>query len=236
MKETKDIRLRAILLGVIVFALLTFHLYTATQVGPAASILFGLIIASLTAYISLIVSKLHIERRKREQAEARVKVYRHELNLTREMVTDQTDEILKLASLISAIDLKTSKKLFEICDDVVIFLEKMEEKNPQSRIKDTKLVKVLLGYVLDILPQYIEKNDRSKFFESPFEKMKEGEDAIETLSGYLHRNIAALETSDEMRYDVAVAMLKALKDVRATKKEPQVRQASKPINPTKGRN
>jgi hypothetical protein len=98
-----------------------------------------------------------------------------------------------------------------ICQDVSTLVHKVTEKSPESRISTGKFIRGNLDFIInDILPQYIEMQDTPRYFDSPERKMVQGHKAIEIFAKFLHQRIVELELADDIRYEVATEMLKAL--------------------------
>ena len=135
-------------------------------------------------------------------------------------IRDQVETIKSIMKSIATHEKKKRKKLdrdFQsrmtcLCDDAIILLDKLTEKNPDSRMTDGKMIRGLLDYLLvDILPQYNEMMTCPRFYIAPKEKMSDGKEAIKVLGGFIHNWITELELGDEIRYEIAVSMIMALK-------------------------
>ena len=103
------------------------------------------------------------------------------------------------------------KQLTVIGEDVTVLMEKVREKKPQSQLTTGTFIRGNLDFILsDILPQYIEMQETPRYYETPNVKMTDGEEAIGSFSRFIHQRIIELEIADDLRYAVAIEMLKAL--------------------------
>lgn len=129
-----------------------------------------------------------------------------------ELYTDITYDVKIIRDFTEKIkDWKLRQQLNLICEDIITLLDKVAEKAPESRMTTGKFVRGHLEFIInDILPQYIEMQDTPRYYESTKDKMENGHQAIRTFGTFLHNRIVELEIGDEMRYEVAIEMLKSL--------------------------
>ena len=98
-----------------------------------------------------------------------------------------------------------------ICEDILVLMDKVAEKAPESRLTTGKFIRGYLDFILsDILPQYVEMQDTPRYYDLTEDKMEEGFQAIRIFGTFLHNRIVELELADDMRYAVAIEMLKSL--------------------------
>jgi hypothetical protein len=133
-------------------------------------------------------------------------------DLAQQLVTDIETDLRVIHNLIDKVDKAVLRnQLRLICEDITILLHKVAEKSPQSQLTTGRFIRGNVDFILnDILPQYIEMQDTPRFFTAPNKKMADGRAAIGTFGQFLHKRIVKLELADDMRYDVAIEMLRAL--------------------------
>lgn len=109
------------------------------------------------------------------------------------------------------LDQNLRDQLTVICEDVTVLMEKVREKKPESQLTTGTFIRGNLDFILsDILPQYIEMQETPRYYDTPNVKMTKGEEAIGSFSRFIHQRIVELEIADDLRYAVAIEMLKAL--------------------------
>lgn len=132
--------------------------------------------------------------------------------LAQQLFVDITLDIRVNRNLIDNVEKEPLRnQLNLICEDIITLLKKVSEKTPESRMSTGKFIRGNLDFILtDILPQYIEMQNTPRYYESPEEKMREGHEAIDIFAKFLQQRIIDLELADDIRYSVAIEMLKAL--------------------------
>lgn len=93
----------------------------------------------------------------------------------------------------------------------MVLMDKVAKKAPESRLTAGKFIRGYLDFIInDILPQYIDMQNTPRYYEASEDKMEDGYQAIRTFGTFLHKRIVELEIADDMRYAVAIEMLKSL--------------------------
>lgn len=144
--------------------------------------------------------------------------------LSRELFEEINQDVKAIHGLICYVEQEDMCYQLEfICKDTLVLLNKVTEKLPESRLSTGKFIRGNLDFILhDILPQYIEMQETPRYYETPRKTMTEGRKAIDTFARFLNKQIANLEIADEMRYLVAIDMLKALDSYTQNQPVPEI--------------
>lgn len=133
-------------------------------------------------------------------------------DVAKELFGDIHDDVVMIREYIDKVkNYQLRQQLNLICEDVVVLMDKVTEKAPESRLTAGKFIRGYLDFIInDILPQYVEMQDIPRYYDLTEDKMDDGFQAIRIFGTFLHKRIVELEIADDMRYAVAIEMLKSL--------------------------
>lgn len=133
-------------------------------------------------------------------------------DVAEELFADINDDVQAIRGFVYNIkNWQLRQQLDLICEDIMVLMDKVAIKAPESRLTAGKFIRGYLDFIInDILPQYIDMQNTPRYYEASEDKMEDGYQAIRTFGTFLHKRIVELEIADDMRYAVAIEMLKSL--------------------------
>jgi hypothetical protein len=103
---------------------------------------------------------------------------------------------------------KMSQLVRNLCSDVNVFVEKLEEKSPNTRMSVMTVLGANLVLVRrDILPQYLDIQGNGRHFNGSKEELDKAYIAIKNFDDHIVNNISLLERGDMTNFHAAIALL-----------------------------
>ena len=120
----------------------------------------------------------------------------------------QADRITDYARRIEKTD--TAQLLRQTHDDLIVLLDTLEKKNPNARLSAATVLNGHMENLLRVLDQYVDIEQRPRFFDNPDGKKQQAEEGIKSFDTFLINSVKLLEQGDNIGFEAALKMLQPM--------------------------